>query len=61
MSDSRQPYEKPLLTQLQYFADQSVSLAGACKTSGAASGPTPTGCQSVNPGGQIQPCRQFGS
>ena len=29
MPDSRQPYEKPILTQLQYFADQSVSLAGA--------------------------------
>lgn len=45
MKHDRQPYEKPVVRQLQYMADQHVSLAAGCKTTGSATGPATSNCK----------------
>jgi hypothetical protein len=44
-SNMREPYVKPVVMQLHYSTDQSVSMAEGCKVVGSGSGPTVTGCQ----------------
>jgi hypothetical protein len=57
VSQKRQPYVKPLVTQLQYMVDQHVSLAASCKTVGAATGPTTSNCKLHG----NNPCAALGS
>lgn len=46
MPHERLPYVKPVVRQLHYMADNHVSLAAGCKTTGSATGPTTHNCKS---------------
>jgi hypothetical protein len=55
---SRESYVKPVVMQLHYATEPDVAIAQACKTAGAATGPTISSCRrSPTPG----PCASPGS
>jgi len=55
----RDEYVKPVIMQLHYSTEPEVAVAQACKTTGSASGPAVSGCQSsLNP---FVPCQLPGS
>lgn len=56
---NRDEYVKPVLMQLHYSTEPEVAVAQACKTTGSASGPAVSGCQSADD--PFVPCTQPGS
>lgn len=54
---NREQYVKPIVMQLHYATDSSVSIATPCKVTGSATGPTPSSCT----GGGVEPCITLGS
>jgi hypothetical protein len=55
---NREPYVKPLVTQLHYSTEPEVAIASACKTTGATVGSTALSCRTSNP---FVPCQTLGS
>ena len=55
---NREPYVKPLVTQLHYSTEPEVAIAQACKTTGSTTGSLALSCRTSNP---FVPCQTLGS
>ena len=55
---NREPYVKPLVTQLHYSTEPEVAIAQACKTTGSLQGSTAASCRTTN---LFVPCQTLGS
>jgi hypothetical protein len=44
----REPYVKPVISQLHYSTEPGVAIASPCKTSGSSTGPTIEACKTTN-------------